>query len=268
MDIFNDKISELTQDDLDQLSKIIYSSLGIVINKNKKQMLYRRLSKRLLELQFTSFGEYIDYIKLNEDEYGYLANAVTTNFTGFFREPHHFEFLEMHLRKLQASGLKKIRIWSAGCSNGSEPYSIALVANNCVNKDVDLKILATDIDTSMLQVGHSGVYPIEVIEKIPQKYHSLFDENDKNIVFKDKIRHLISFKRLNLLHKWPITIKFDIIFCRNVVIYFDKDTQRVIFDNFADHIKQKGVLFIGHSENIHNITQKFTSIGRTTYERI
>lgn len=260
---------ELTDDDFKVLVTLVHEKLGIVLASHKKSMVYRRLSKRLSELNMQSFGEYIKFLMDDAGEVSNLANAITTNLTSFFRENHHFEHLEALLQD-HVRHNKSLRIWSAGCSNGCEPYSIAMVLNKVMgsNKNYDAKILATDIDTNMLSFGSAGIYDMEWIEKIPSSYKTSLTYSKESAQINHNIRQLISFKKLNLLSQWPIKNKFDIIFCRNVVIYFDKDTQRTIFNKFADLMHNDAHLYIGHSENLMNVSNRFLSLGKTIYKRI
>lgn len=257
-----------SDDEFKAVSKLIHKEIGIALAEHKKSMVYRRLAKRIHELELSSFAEYIKLVENNPSEVSNLANAITTNLTSFFRENHHFEHLESFIIE-HMNRNKSLRIWSAGCSSGCEPYSIAMVAANILNKSsYDLKILATDIDTNMLRTGFNGEYDSELFEKIPPKYNKYISyRGDTGIVSPD-VKRLISFKRLNLLHNWPMKKKFDIVFCRNVVIYFDKATQRTIFNRFADSIATQGLLYIGHSENLMSVCDRFESLGKTIYRKV
>jgi len=221
------------------LSKLIHKEIGIALADNKKSMVYRRLAKRIKELSLKSFSDYIRLVENDPSEISNLANAITTNLTSFFRENHHFE----HLEELLANHIKNnksLRIWSAGCSSGCEPYSISMVGASIINKsNYDFKVLATDIDSNMLNTGFIGEYDAELFEKVPAKYNRYITYSGGTGSITPEVKRLISFKKLNLLHNWPMQKKFDIIFCRNVVIYFDKATQKMIFDRFANLIKPR-----------------------------
>ena len=244
---------------------------------NKKNMVYSRLTRRLRVLGLSTFKEYCDLVQSadGDTEMGNLVNALTTNLTSFFREKHHFEHLrDSVLKPLLKSSSRggKLRIWSAGCSAGMEPYSIGMTIKNTF-KDLekwDARILATDIDTNMLNCGREGKYSIEQMEKIPSSYQNgvQITADGEHIIMPEDIRQIIAFKQLNLLEDWPMSGKFDAVFCRNVVIYFDKPTQRKLFDRIADLIKPEGWLYIGHSENLHNICDRFEPIGHTIYRKI
>lgn len=256
---------------------LVGKKTGIVLAENKKNMVYSRLVRRLRALGLRNFAEYCELIKSgnSEDEIGNLVNAITTNLTSFFREGHHFEHLKNQLLLPLAASMpkpKKLRIWSAGCSSGMEAYSIAMVVKDTL-KDIsswDARILATDIDTNMLNIGRSGEYPIEQLDNIQHPYSSdvqwLRGGDSMNIA--DSLKALIAFKQLNLLGDWPMTGVFDAVFCRNVAIYFDRETQRRLFNRMADTIKPNGWLYIGHSENLHNVCDRFELIGRTIYRKI
>ncbi len=254
--------------DFEQIAQIVHKKLGIVLAAHKKNMVYRRLAKRIDDLGFSSFAQYIQHLERDDSEFSTLANAITTNLTSFFRENHHFDHLTNLLKEL-ALKKKSIRIWSAGCSNGSEPYTIGMVVAAAIgHMKLDVKILATDIDTNMLSHGFAGIYPNEALEKIPapfQKWTAPYGQDE--FIMSDEIKAMIRFKRLNLLENWPIDKKFDIIFCRNVVIYFDKDTQRVIFNKYADLLQDHGHLYIGHSENLMSVSDRYVSLGKTIYQK-
>jgi chemotaxis protein methyltransferase CheR len=259
------------------LSGLVSRHTGIMLAENKKNMVYSRLTRRLRVLGLSTFKEYCDLVQSAEGdaEMGNLVNALTTNLTSFFREKHHFEHLrDSVLKPLLATSPRggKLRIWSAGCSAGMEPYSIAMTVKNTF-KDMekwDARILATDIDTNMLDCGRKGKYSIEQLDKIPASYQNRVQvsADGEHIIMPDDIRQIIAFKQLNLLEEWPMSGKFDAVFCRNVVIYFDKPTQRKLFERIADLIKPDGWLYIGHSENLHNISDRFEPLGHTIYRKI
>jgi chemotaxis protein methyltransferase CheR len=259
------------------LAELVAKCTGIVLAYQKKDMVYSRLARRLRALELTSFGAYCQRLEgeEGEDEIGHLVNAITTNLTHFFRETHHFEHLrEIVLAPLNAKPPKprRLRIWSAGCSSGMEPYSIAMTVKASL-RDLaswDARILATDIDTNMLNCGIAGDYGSEQWEKIPPSYRGdvLRLPKQEYISMSDELKKLIAFKHLNLLESWPMQGLFDVIFCRNVVIYFDKPTQRKLFSRMADLLKPNGWLYIGHSENLFKVCDRFELAGRTIYRRI
>ncbi|MEQ1789261.1 MAG: protein-glutamate O-methyltransferase [Rickettsiales bacterium] len=259
------------------LSGLVNKRTGIMFEDKKKDMVYSRLVRRLRVLKLKTFAEYCELVQGDGgvEEMGNLVNALTTNLTSFFREGHHFKHLqEKVLLPLVASAPrpKHLRIWSAGCSAGMEAYSIAMTIKSTF-KDLsswDAKILATDIDTNMLATGKSGEYNVEQFENIPTIHRSdvILTKKDDSIRMSDELKQLIFFKQLNLLEHWPMSGAFDAIFCRNVVIYFDKPTQKKLFNRFAELIKPNGWLYIGHSENLHNVCDRFELIGKTIYRKI
>jgi chemotaxis protein methyltransferase CheR len=269
-----------TDADFEFLRNIIYKEVGIVLAEHKRNMLYSRLSRRLRALKLQSFHQYCDYVNQNlAEELGELVNAVTTNLTSFFRESHHFDYLkDTVLPQITADDAREdkiLRIWSAGCSAGAEPYSIAMVVAQFLEAHPAwrAKILATDIDTNMLRRGRAGVYRLEDMKTIPSAYHHYIDvekkKGEERITMKDTIKKLITFNPLNLLDSaWPMSHPFDIIFCRNVVIYFDKPTQKTLFAHYEQHMKPQSWLFIGHSESLNNVSDSFESLGKTVYKRI
>ncbi len=260
------------------VARLVKEKTGIVLADHKRDMVYGRLARRLRNLGLTTFKDYTDMIQGpdGDKELGSFVNALTTNLTKFFRENHHFEHLgqtaiPMVRERQRRNPEKRLRIWSAGSSSGEEPYSIAMTVRNALPnmKDWDARILATDIDTDMLTKGARGIYEKERAENIPPEYRSKYADEQPNggIQLKPSVRDMISFKRLNLLGKWPMKGPFDIIFCRNVVIYFDKPTQKVLFDRYADLLHDDGFLYVGHSENLFNVTDRFKLIERSTYKK-
>lgn len=264
----------MTSANFEFIQKTAMSWTGINLSDHKRNMIYGRLSRRLRALGMADFNQYCRLLGENPGaEKTQFINSITTNLTSFFRENHHFEYLAgtviPYLMRANASN-KRIRVWSAGCSTGEEPYSIAMVFSGfSALKGWDVKILATDLDTNVVARGAAGIYPEERVEGIPDKYRQYFkrDKHSDSVKVKESVRNLIHFKQLNLLHEWPMRGRFDVIFCRNVVIYFDLDTQKTLFNRYADLLTDRAHLFIGHSENLHKVTDRFTSIGRTIYQK-
>jgi chemotaxis protein methyltransferase CheR len=255
------------------LADLANKKTGIVLSDQKRNMVYSRISRRLRALGFKTFAEYCDLISGPEGDHeiGNLVNAITTNLTHFFREKHHFEHLQKEvLLPLQQAGGKSLRIWSAGCSSGMEPYSIAMTLKFSLrNLDMwDARILATDIDTNMLDRGMKGEYSEEEYDNIPPPYRANIANNGDMMVIADDLKKLIAFKHLNLLEHWPMKGSFDAIFCRNVVIYFDRPTQTTLFNRMAELLPIGGWLYIGHSENLTKVTDRFELVGRTIYRRV
>ena len=272
--------SELTLNDRDFscIAKTVHLLTGIVLAEAKRPMVHSRLIKRLRALDLQSFSAYADFISEggSESERLELISAVTTNVTAFFREQHHFDTLATKvfpalIDKAQSGG--RIRIWSAGCSSGEEPYSIAatLLAVFPEVHRYDVRILATDIDRMMIEKARCGIYPPEAaLGLAPDIVRHLFAEGKLGEPRKinEKLKRLVSFKRLNLNESWPMTGRFDVVFCRNVVIYFDKPTQEALWQRFAKFLVPDGLLMIGHSERITGTALSvFCTEGMTAYRR-
>ena len=240
-------------------------------------MVYGRLVRRLRELRLGSFAEYVALLREDAGgpEFVNLINAVTTNLTSFFREKHHFDVLRERIIPefvTRNASKRTLRIWSAGCSTGEEPYSIAMTVLDCLPAGWDLRILATDIDTKVLATASAGVYGEDRIRSLPDDIKRRGFLRGRGAA-SDKVRvrpeyqQPISFKQLNLMEAWPMRGQFDFIFCRNVVIYFDKPTQQRLFERFADQLVDGGYVFLGHSETMHNLTTRFRLLGQTLYQK-
>ena len=272
----NQREFAFSKQEFEYLSGLAHKRTGIVLAEHKKDMVYSRLARRLRALNLESFASYCEFLQTSEgeEEMANLVNAITTNLTSFFREGHHFEHLRdaLLLPLAASSAPKHLRIWSSACSAGMEPYSIAMTAKHAI-RDLakwDAKILATDIDSNMLEVGKQGEYPMSEFEKIPAQYRqytqNLVKTNTMQIT--DDVKKYVAFRHLNLLEFWPMKGAFDAIFCRNVVIYFDKPTKQKLFTRMAEIIKPGGFLYIGHSENLNGVSDKFQLVGRTIYKRV
>jgi chemotaxis protein methyltransferase CheR len=241
-------------------------------------LIYSRLSRRLRALRLRSFHDYRDYLAANSAELEGFINAISTNLTKFFREPHHFEHLREHvIAGFAEGGVQKpgarLRIWSAGCSTGEEPYTIAAVLKRELPHvhRYDVRILATDIDTDVLAKGERGEYPQAALEDVPRNYREYFQlggGKPGSIAMGDDLRALIAFRRLNLMESWPFSGKFDAVFCRNVMIYFDGATKSALIDRYTEQLHVGGFLYIGHSESLIGSHPKLDLVGRTTYRRI
>ena len=276
-DFFIPRDIPMSDEDFKKLSSIVYEKTGIVLTENKKELLYNRVRRRLIALEIKNFSEYYIYLKNHiNKELSPFINCVTTNQTSFFREKHHFEFFESSLCPILYNlhkETKRLRIWSAGCSTGEEAYSIALMINKHLLNDhqLDIKVLATDLDTDVLNKAVLGRYPLDRLKSVDSSFKSYFQNEsiyDNAWHAEEKLKQLISFKQLNLISQWPMTGKFDVIFCRNVVIYFDKETQKNLFRRFSNILKKGGFLFIGHSESLYNLNDDFTSLGKTIYQKL
>ncbi len=264
----------MTYENFLHIKKLAYKITGISLSDHKQNMIYGRLARRLRALGLQNFDQYCGILEAGDEaELHEFVNSITTNLTAFFRENHHFEFLRDQLvPELIKANLKekKIRVWSAGCSSGEEPYSIAMVLRSFASiQSWDVKILATDLDSNMVARGKAGIYSSERANSVPERYRKFMaiNKTTEEIRIRDEVCNLITFKQLNLLSDWPIKGPFDFIFCRNVVIYFDAETQRRLFNRYADLLKPNGYLFIGHSENLHKVCDRFDGLGRTIYQR-
>lgn len=267
---------EYTQEDFDFLRKISNQHSGILVPDDKFDMFYSRLSKRVRLLGFTRFKQYCDYLQHHpEQEFTEFINAVTTNLTSFFREKHHFDYLAETvlpelLKKNQAQ--RQIKVWSAGCSTGEEPYSLAMTLLENVPSGWDVKILATDLDTNVLATAAEGIYALERVTSIgEQRLKRWFQKGvgaqSRKARARADLRRIIHFKQLNLMQDWPMQGVFDVIFCRNVLIYFDRDTKARLVNRYAGLLRQGGHLFIGHSESLHQIDVPFMLVGHTIYRK-
>ncbi|MDD2759644.1 MAG: protein-glutamate O-methyltransferase CheR [Methylomonas sp.] len=267
---------EYTLEDFNFLRRISNQHSGILVPDDKFDMFYSRLSKRVRLLGFNRFKQYCDYLQSHQDqEFTEFINAVTTNLTSFFRESHHFEYLsQVLLPELveKNRGRRQIRGWSAGCSTGEEPYSIAMTLLENVPAGWDVKLLATDLDTNVLKAAAEGVYPVDRIGTIGEpRLHRWFQRGvgsqHNKVRVKAELRGIIHFNQLNLMQDWPMRGPFDFIFCRNVLIYFDKETKTRLVSRYAGLLREKGLLFIGHSESLHQTDTPFSLIRNTIYQK-
>jgi chemotaxis protein methyltransferase CheR len=269
---------ELTDSEFNRLRGLVREYTGISLSDAKRELVYSRLARRLRRLKLTSFAQYCALVEGRPaEEMQELINAITTNLTSFFRENYHFEQLAAEALpqiERERSATRRMRLWSAGCSTGEEPYSMAMVMREALEHlpGWDIKLLATDIDSKVVAAAAAGVYGAERLSGVaPERVRRWLPpiaERPDFCAASDELKSLITFKQLNLFEPWPMKGPFDVIFCRNVVIYFDRDTQRVLFDRMADLQEPGGWLFIGHSENLFNVTQRYKLVGRTVYRRV
>lgn len=273
---YGDKEFPMTDDDFNRIVDLAGQYTGIVLSDHKRDMVYGRIARRVRKLAMNNFTEYLNFLEKNTDaELSNFINVITTNLTSFFREKHHFDYLLStvlpNVRK-NNSASKRVRIWSAGCSSGQEPYSIGMTLKKFgIPMDWDVKILATDLDSDVLHKAQSAVYSSTDVDGLDEffiKNYFQYNKVNKEVKVKSSVRDLIHFKRLNLLEAWPMKGPFDFIFCRNVVIYFDKPTQKILFNRYAELLTIGGYLFIGHSENLHGISDRFENIGNTVYRKL
>jgi chemotaxis protein methyltransferase CheR len=236
-----------------KISDLIYGNCGIVLREGKEDLVHARLSKRLRALELDSFEAYLELVACDADERTRMVDVLTTNKTNFFRESAHFELMRETLFPVWTDAGRPIRIWSAACSSGEEPYTIAMtLLDHAPHLARNTKILATDISTTVLERAKRGVYTHESLEEVPPPQRKKHFErvSDREQRVSPKVRELITFGRLNLLERWPMRGKFQLIFCRNVMIYFDKDTQVSLARRFSELLEPGGLLFIGHSESL------------------
>jgi len=269
---------EFTDSEFRRLRDLVHARTGIALSDAKRELVYGRLARRLRKLNLASFAEYCQLVEHPQsEELQELTNAITTNLTSFFRENYHFEQLATQaLPQLEAERMstRRLRLWSAGCSTGEEPYSLAVIMREQLAhlSHWDIKLLATDIDSKVVASAAEGHYAEERFKGVlPERVRNWFPQIPGRPGFRAAsadLKALITFKQLNLLETWPMKGPFDVIFCRNVVIYFDKATQRTLFDRLADLQNPGDWLFIGHSENLHNVTDRYKLVGRTVYRRL
>lgn len=267
----------LTSGDFHHLAGLLHADTGITLHEGKATLLYSRLAKRLRALGMTGFSDYCKLVSdpaSGKEERGLMVRSLTTNVTRFFREPHHFTHLgNTVLPPLLKSAEKgnKVRIWSAACSSGQEPYSIALtlLGRMADAARLDIKILATDIDSTVLAQARTGFYTPDAMEAVPADLRNRwFQKVDGGFQAGEALRQLVTFRELNLIGNWPMRARFDAIFCRNVVIYFAEDTQAQIWQRFSPMLNDGGYLYIGHSERVSGpALGDFVSDGITTYRR-
>jgi len=265
-----------TTEDFMAIAQMLYDDAGIALAESKASLVYSRLAKRLRALGLESFRDYCRLVAGSEgvSERQNMLAALTTNVTRFFREPHHFEHLKAKVLPdlVQRARMRgRVRIWSAGCSTGQEPYSIALTLLDVLPDaaQYDVRILATDIDPNVVATGRAGVYSDEAVQPVPSALRDRWMVRVKDGArdawgASEEMRRLVSFRELNLMGNWPMKGKFDAIFCRNVVIYFDEATQARIWGRFAPLLNPGGRLYVGHSERVTDIA-RFQTDGLTTY---
>lgn len=262
-----------TAKDFERVRHLIYDHAGISLNPSKQDMVYSRLARRLRATGINNFKDYLELLEQGDNalEWEAFANSLTTNLTAFFREPHHFPLLAEHVLKHQ--GRHPISLWCSAASTGEEPYSIAMTLVDAFGSFTPpVTILATDIDTNVLAKAEAGVYPMERVEKLsPDLVKRFFlkgtGEQAGYVRVRPELRAMITFRQVNLLSPdWPVRGPLDAIFCRNVMIYFDKETQLKILERFAPLLQTDGLLFAGHSESFHNAGHLFRLRGKTVYE--
>ena len=275
------KLAALSNAEFHRFQEMILREAGINLNQSKRALVESRVARRLRSLEYQTYGQYLTFLEgqpLNSAEWQEMINCITTNKTDFFRENHHFEFLrnrvvpEARARAAQGDS-KQLRIWSAACSTGEEPYSIAITLREAFGADRswDVKILASDIDTNVLAVGEAGIFAPERFQGVPEpikRRYFLRRKDDGALMAKDDLKSLIRFRRINFVDPaWPIRTAFDVIFCRNVIIYFNRATQERLFERLVQYLKPTGYLLVGHSENLHWMNTRLVPVQNTVYRR-
>lgn len=267
-----------THEDFEELRTLVRRVTGISLSDGKRELVYGRLSRRLRALGLASFSDYRQLLAAeNSQEIVEFCNALTTNLTSFFREAHHFEFLREQLlapRRADPRGSRRVRIWSSACSTGEEPYSIAMTVCEAIPewRKWDIRILATDVDSAVLERARAGVYGADRVQGVGARRlatHFTEQPHAARTLYRISadVAALITFKALNLMHAFPMRGPLDVIFCRNVVIYFDKETQRELFARMACLQRAGDLLFLGHSESLFKVSDAYTLVGKTVYRR-
>ncbi|EWY39824.1 chemotaxis protein CheR [Skermanella stibiiresistens SB22] len=269
-----------TRTHFDQIAALLQRLTGIHLATHKVEMVYSRLARRLRDLGMADFDAYCAFLssEAGTSEISLLVNALTTNLTRFYREPHHFEHLAAEVlpqiqRRRAGEGKPRLRIWSAGCSSGEEPYTIAMTVATTL-PDItrwDARILATDIDTHMVDTARRGIYPADAASAIPPSIKAKHTTEQRQgsrsmLVMGDSLRRMITFKPLNLLEEWPMRGPFDVIFCRNVLIYFDRYGRSEVIGKFHQLLGEDGHLYLGHSESLYGVSDQFRQVGPTSYQ--
>ena len=279
MKLFNNHVDDLTKlelpsSDFNKVRKLLHDYCGIYIQEGKEALVKARMLKRIRLLKLRGFKEYLDYMDSDQSgaEFLALVDVLTTNKTSFFRESQHFEFLRNEV--FPHTGNRDLKWWSAGCSSGEEPVSCAItwLEEQSGNSRGSLKILATDIAQSMLQIGKSGVYSAEKLHGIPgfvvNKYFSKVPGHPPSYKLDPSVRKMISYGRLNLKESWPMKGPFHVIMCRNVMIYFNRETQQELVSRFHRLLEPGGYLFLGHSESMQDNSSRFRNIKPAVYKKI
>lgn len=272
---FSDREFVLTDRDFRNIVQLVRSKAGIALGDHKRELVYGRLSRRLRALKMRTFSDYLSFVESDagSEEIGNLINAITTNLTAFFRESHHLDHLGTRVVAplAQNPGGREFLVWSAGCSTGEEPYSIAMtIADHWPNwANNRVRVLATDLDTNALGAGRNARYAKNSLKGISPAYRQRFlkDAGDSVEIVPD-LRKMITFKQLNLQGNWPMRRQYDVIFCRNVMIYFDDELKTSLLAGFHARLKPGGYLYIGHSESAQKYHDGFELVGRTIYERL
>jgi chemotaxis protein methyltransferase CheR len=270
---------EYSERDFEFIRGMMATTSGISLNPAKKELVYSRLAKRIRHLGLDTFSDYCELLQHDQGELGQCVNAMTTNVTSFFRENHHFEFLRQVVFSERVSRARfdeenTLRIWSAGCSSGEEPYSIGIAAREFFGNDPmwNIEIDATDLDTTILARAAKGVFRLKDVETMDPAllrtwFHKGTSCNAGKVRLVPEIRKLVNFFQLNLKDEWPDLPQYDIIFCRNVMIYFDIDLKRQVIEGLHRMLKPGGHLFVGHSESLFGLSENFEVAGKTIHRK-
>lgn len=272
----------ISDQEFDSIRRLVKGKTGISLGLHKRDLVISRLSRRLRLLGLANFSQYIDYLGTDDGtEMVQMINRITTNKTDFFREKHHFDFMtEQLLPELTAQGEKtgqrRLRIWSAGCSSGEEPYSLAITLSEFFERlpGWDVKVLATDLDTGMLEKASRGEYEAAALEPVPQALVAKYFERQgrgesARYRVKPQLRAMLTFRKFNLMHpEYPLKVSLDFVMCRNVLIYFDQDDKMSILRKFHAVIKPHGYIFVGHSESLMMVKDLFRYVATTVYRKI
>lgn len=267
-----------TREDFHAIAAMVHAHSGICMPESKATLIYSRLTKLVRERGIADFAQYVDIIRSDTSERARAIEALTTNHTKFFREIHHFDHFEQHVRPMLVDRLiagGRVRLWSSAASSGEEPYSLAMTmlgADKGRARQIaegDIALLGTDLAGHVLRTAAEGVYPAAAADDIPDRYANFWTRVDgARLMIAKPLKDMIRFRKLNLLNSWPIKGKFDVIFCRNVMIYFDEPTKELLLRRLSDQLVAGGYLYIGHSERlIGSAAPLFTSIGQTIYRK-
>jgi chemotaxis protein methyltransferase CheR len=256
--------------DFERVRRLIHQRAGIALGEHKQEMVYSRLARRVRALKLRCFRSYLDFVEADPGaEWDEFTNALTTNLTAFFREAHHFDLLRERLRGWAAG--RRCRIWCAASSTGEEPYSIAMTMVEAFSSwTPPCEVIASDVDTTALRKAQHGAYGVDRVKKLDaeriRRYFVRAAPDGAQLRIRPELRNLVSFQRVNLLNaQWPLSVPCDAIFCRNVLIYFDRTTQRRIIERFLPLLRPEGLLFVGHSEGLFHCADLFRSLGKTVY---
>lgn len=264
-----------TQKDFERIRSLIRERVGISLSEKKRDLVYSRIARRLRALNLRQFSDYLDFLVAHEHEIQDFINALTTNLTSFFREQHHFVHLSRQMQLRSSQSKQPFRIWSSACSTGEEAYSIAMTAIETFGSwTPPVTILATDVDTHVLAQAKAGIYGAERVEKLsPQRLQQFFfkgrGSRTGSVRIRPEVQALISFQPFNLLSpSWQVKGPLDAVFCRNVMIYFDKPTQYTILSRFHPLLIERGLLYAGHSESFQHAADLFKSQGQTIFQPV